>query len=114
MITVLLALVVLSGPMEVKSLYECSGVAPNGRAYKGPLKIEQEGNTFLFTWGDELQIGVGVRQGDKIAVGLVDRASKGLGVVLYTVSQGGLEGVWTFGGGLTFTETCVLPNSTKA
>lgn len=119
MLTALLGAIVLSlltEPPKVMPEYACSGMNPDGTLYEISLAVRQEGKNYFLDWssrGTEM-VGLGLRQNDQLAVVILNKHDNSIGVVLYTVKQGQLEGLWTFGGGQVFKEACLAKNSVVA
>lgn len=77
-------------------VYECQGVGADGRAYRGAVLIEPDGNRFVLQWyvGPKLTaIGLGIREGNMLAVSFVGPDAGG--VVLYRIDGARLIGQWS-------------------
>lgn len=84
------------GP-DLSGIWAARGVEADGSGYEGACEIRSQGAVYLFryTAGDGCT-GVGVRQGDALAVTWSDATGKASGVTLYRViGARRLEGVWT-------------------
>lgn len=97
----------------LSSNYQCSGEAPRG-AYQVPLSIQAKGDNYFLTWGDGTLVGLGVLQGNQLAVSFVDMKSGGLGVILYEIKGGQLFGRWAVGDGKFYQESCMAGPTSKA
>lgn len=86
--------------------YTCEGVNRDGK-YAVSLQVTQEGDNYFLFWRDSTESykGLGVRQGDNLAVVFVTEAG-GIGVIHYEVKGGVLNGVWAAGDGVKYTEVC--------
>lgn len=76
--------------------YAVTGKNPNGEPYSGTLVIKQQGAVYQFSWqtGDAFE-GIGIKQGNSIAVGWGTNSSDRCAVVSYIVEPGGtLSGTW--------------------
>jgi hypothetical protein len=72
--------------------YDVSGTDPKGTTYKGKLSIKSSGAGYAFSWNDGKLDGFGIKQGDKVAVGV---GKKECGFVSYEVaSDGTMNGKW--------------------
>src|SRR5262245_52739699 len=83
-------------PAALAGVYECQGTGADGRAYRGAVVIEPDGKRFVLQWymAAELSaIGVGVREGDMLAVSFFGPESGG--VVLYRIDGQRLVGHWS-------------------
>ena len=103
MIFLLLALLQTPQPEVLKS-YNCSGIS-GGRSYETVLTVSEREKNFLFNWNDGNQ-GMGFRTDNKLAVVFLTPKG-GLGVVLYTITHGRMEGLWAGGDGQIYPETCI-------
>ena len=99
-------------PPDIRSAYQCTGIAGNEK-YTLPLAIEHKGDNYFLMWGGG-QIGLGVRVGNVLSVSFVDRATRIVGVILYTIANGTLDGKWVVGDGKIYPEKCVPANSKEA
>ncbi len=71
--------------------YDITGKNPDGKEYKTKLTVKSAGAGYLFSWDGKLN-GFGIKQGDKVAVGLGKSAC---GFVSYEVaSDGTMTGKW--------------------
>jgi hypothetical protein len=100
---VLLALT-LQAP-KIEGDYVCRGVSERGN-YSIPLTVTLEGEDYFFSWQDGAMVGLGVRQGDWIAVAILNRSTGSVGVALYKIEPGMLVGRWSGGRG-AYPETCI-------
>lgn len=72
--------------------YDVTGTDPKGAAYKGKLSVKSSGAGYAFSWNGGKLNGFGIKQGDKVAVGL---GKKECGFVSYEVgSDGTMTGKW--------------------
>jgi hypothetical protein len=72
--------------------YDVSGTDPKGTDYKGKLSVKTAGSGYAFSWNGGKLTGFGIKQGDKVAVGL---GGKQCGFVSYEVaSDGTMNGKW--------------------
>ncbi len=78
---------------DLEGEYDVEGTNPEGKNYTGKLSVKTEGAGYIFSWaGADTMQGFGIRQGDKVAVGL---GGKQCGFVSYTVKPDGtLDGKW--------------------
>lgn len=86
---------------NVPGRYNIIGTNPNGSIYKGALEVVEHGDVYEFRWNAGRQYnGVGIRNGDVIAVSFADGAQgKGCGVVDYVIMDDGtLDGRWGYWG----------------
>ena len=93
---------------DIPGIYECQGTGADGRPYRGAVIIEPDGNRFVVRWiiASELTaIGVGVREGNMLAVSFFGPDSGG--VVLYRIDGEKLLGHWSapLAAGQVFEET---------
>lgn len=70
--------------------YDGSGKNPNGTTYKVKITVEPAGNLYRFVWSNNND-GVGIKQGDNIAVGI---GGARCGFVAYEIKSDSLEGIW--------------------
>lgn len=91
----------------IKENYDCAGTSPNGD-YTLSLFIEAKGENYFLSWQDRAMVGLGFRSDDKLVVAFVIRPIGALGVVAYKVAEDQLIGVWSGGGGKTYTESCLV------
>ena len=83
----------------VAGRYQVEGTNPDGRPYRGALKIEQKGDVYDLTWDSGgINKGVGMMVDSKLVVGY---GNAGCGVVAYKRNGGNLDGHWA------------MPNSTQ-
>jgi hypothetical protein len=95
-------------PAGLPGIYECEGAGADGRPYRGAVSIESDGDRFLVRWmiGAQLTaVGVGIREGDMLAVGFFSPDSGG--IVLYRIDGDRLIGHWSapLADGQVFNET---------
>lgn len=78
---------------DLEGEYEISGKNPEGKEYKGTLKVAKEGQGYDFEWkAGETFEGFGIRAGNLVAVGL---GGKQCAFVGYDVkADGTLDGKW--------------------
>ena len=93
---------------DIPGFYECQGIGADGRPYRGAVIIEPDGNRFVVRWiiASELTaIGVGVREGNMLAVSFFGPDSGG--VVLYRIDGEKMLGHWSapLAAGQVFEET---------
>ena len=92
--------------------YTCRGEI-DAQPYMLVLAIEADGDTLRFAWSttadtEPLTVGLGVREGDVVAVALLHRRSGYLGVALYRVTTPDrLAAQWSMGQGRVSEEQCV-------
>jgi len=91
---------------DVVGTYKCEGGSGDTK-YSGTVTIAKKGDAYQVTWklgGDENYKGIGVLQGDVLAVSYYGSMS---GVVAYKVEGDKLTGKWTMvkGDGTVSTET---------
>ncbi|HXT64191.1 MAG TPA: hypothetical protein VN696_14230 [Pyrinomonadaceae bacterium] len=79
-----------TGGTGLEGEYDATGKNPNGTNYKAKLTVEPAGNLYRFVWSNNTD-GVGIRQGDNIAVGI---GGTRCGFVSYEIKPDGLEGIW--------------------
>ena len=91
-------------PPSILVDYKCTGVSGN-HPYKTELVIKQQEGNYFLNWNDGNQ-GMGFRKGDQLVVVFVTQKG-GLGVVLYSITPGRLEGLWAAGDGQIYPETCM-------
>jgi hypothetical protein len=81
---------------ELPGVYECQGISADGRAYRGAVIIQSDGNRYVLQWYVAAQltaIGLGIRDGDALAVSFFG-ADTG-GVILYRIDGTRLIGQWS-------------------
>ena len=99
----LLALVVAGARVHVQSsavdpsgAYRCDGISPDGKSYRAAVHIARNGETYIVQWltpKGVVNVGVGVMNGNTLAVGYVGTTA---GVVVYKLnSNKELSGEWT-------------------
>ena len=93
----------------IEGRYRCTGLQTSA-PYTAFLIVEVRGLTYEFTWsttedGAITQAGLGVPEQGDIAVAIVSPTG-GMGVAIYHVTSGRLDGVWTRGDGAIETERC--------
>ena len=106
---------VLVAPVELRTQYMCHGKTPQGK-YDTVLTIEKKDNAYILTWASAAGIsakGIGVRSEDVLAAMYVNPQSQG-GVILFKITKGGLEGIWTMGTGQVYKETCTFGLASNA
>jgi hypothetical protein len=84
---------------DVAGSYSITGKNPTGQAYQGDLTIRKQDEVYQFSWkvAGSAYDGVGVRDGDLIAVGYgAGESGKGCGAAIYKIGDKMLEG--TLGG----------------
>jgi len=89
----------LSGPASLEGRFEIVlGENPDGTPYHGHVNIKRRGDTFLFHWyaPGSSYVGNGIRIGDVMVVGYAQ--GRAPGTIAYCVRDGGLDGVWAYGG----------------
>lgn len=103
-----LAVPASSVAQDISGVYQCDGVGPNGRPYKGVVEIAKNNQTYRLKWTvapDGIYLGIGIRKGDELAASYFGQV---LGVVLYKIEKGSrLVGEWTVTGadGQVYSET---------
>lgn len=94
--------------------YKCSGESPRGK-YTLPLKIKRQGENYFLFWGQNEQLGIGIRTGDTLSLffsNLEGKTPDGKsvysagGVAAYTIGPGILTGKWAVGDGNVYIENC--------
>lgn len=87
---------VQSPSLDPSGAYRCDGVSPDGQQYRAAVHIERTGDTFIVQWltpRGVVSIGVGVLDGNTLAVGYVGTTA---GVVVYKLNEKQqLTGEWT-------------------
>lgn len=87
---------------SIAGVYECNGVNPVGRPYKGIAEIFQIEHTFIVRWTvqDDTVVGVGMIRDRVFAVSYITTANILVPtIVVYTIAENGnLSGVWATGG----------------
>lgn len=96
----------------IKENYDCAGTSPNGE-YTLSITIETKGENYFLSWQDGAMAGLGFRSDDKLVVAFVNRLTNSVGVVAYKVAENQLIGVWSGGGGKTYTESCLVGPKVK-
>jgi hypothetical protein len=94
-----------TGGTDLAGGYDVTGTNPDGKDYKGKLKISPEGSGYKFEWNTPALVsGFGVKQGNFVAAGL---GGKQCGFVSYEIKpDGSLDGKWGGAASTTFgTET---------
>lgn len=103
-----LAVPASSAAQDISGVYQCDGVGPNGKPYKGVVEIAKNDQTYRLRWTvapDGIYLGIGIRNGDLLAASYFGQV---LGVVLYKIEKGPrLVGEWTVTGadGQVYSET---------
>jgi hypothetical protein len=83
-------------PAGLAGVYECHGMGADGRAYRGAVIIQPDGDRFFLQWiiaAQRSAVGLGIRNGDSLAVSFFS-ADAG-GVVLYRIEGERLIGHWS-------------------
>lgn len=102
---------------DISGSYGITGKNPEGQAYQGDMTIKKQDAVFQFSWnvGGSSYDGVGVRDGNLVAVGYgAGDNGKGCGAAIYKIGDKMLEGKlggWGFND--VGTQTAVLLNQTK-
>lgn len=75
---------------EIVGYYSCSGKDAKGKEYSGVVCIERQADTYLVRWNLGLggYMGVGIRQGNDLAVGWVIGNMDARGVTLFRITPG--------------------------
>lgn len=104
----------LADPVRLAGEYDGAGTDVHGRPYQVQVHIRPEGDAYRVWWtgpdGQEF-VGVGLRDGRRLAVSWAGKATEGrvyVGLTVYHVRpDGSLEGRWTMFGakGIVRTET---------
>lgn len=101
-----------SGEDDITGNYGVTGKTPAGGAYQGDLEIKKQDEVYQFSWnaGGSVYDGVGVRDGDLIAVGYgAGKEGKGCGAAIYRISDDSLEGkLGMWGYNQTGTQTATM------
>ncbi len=93
---------ILEGSPDLAGDYRITlGENPDGQTnYTGKVHIQRQGEVYLMAWltpgGKISALGLGVRQGDVMAVAY-GASLKGIGSVAYKIEGSHLEGVWSSG-----------------
>lgn len=87
----------------VTGVYHTHGENSDQNRYTGTLTITKSGEVYTAEWNlsDGFSRGTGVRQGDSLAFNFVGENEAGepiVGVQLYKISKGELEGPWSING----------------
>lgn len=80
---------------DVTGSYGITGENPSGQKYSGDLSIKKQGEVYQFSWNvaGSAYDGVGVRDGNLIAVGYgAGDNGKGCGAVIYKIGEKTLDG----------------------
>ena len=100
---------------DVSGSYSITGKNPSGQAYQGDLTIKKQEAVYQFSWSvaGSAYDGVGVREGNLIAVGYGSGDSgKGCGAAIYKISDKMLEGkLGGWGFNTVGTQTAILLKS---
>jgi hypothetical protein len=82
--------------VDIAGNYNINGATPDGQKYKGKLAITKRGSVYQFSWVvDKEYDGVGIQQGNVVAVAYATGDGKGCGVVNYRITSNGvLDGRW--------------------
>ncbi len=99
-------------PPAIKENYDCAGTSPDGN-YTISLTIQTKGENYFLSWEDSIMTGLGFRSDDKLVAAFVNRTNGRVGVVSYKVVEDQLVGVWSGGGGKTYTESCLVGQKVK-
>ena len=95
---VLVRVAAAQGPARFAGTYAVRGTNPGGSGgYTGTLKIGARGGVYDVTWtiGSAEFRGIGVAQGNGMAVAYTDPDGSGCNVVLYRIdASGNLSGSW--------------------
>ena len=86
--------------VHISGKYTVEGLNPDGGTYRGTAEIAKKGDTYTIDWligSAEKYKGIGIRQGDVLAVSYVSNAISG--VVVYKIEKGKLVGQWAIQGG---------------
>ena len=108
-----LAVPALSVAQDLSGVYQCEGVGPNGKPYRGTVEIAKNEQTYRVKWTiapDGVYLGIGILKDDMLAVSYFGQV---VGVVLYKIEKGPrLVGEWTVIGadGQVFSETLTKPS----
>lgn len=92
--------ILLKEVSDIAGYYTCKGVEAGGKKYSGIAVIAKKNDIYVVTWvigGASTFAGVGIRQGDTLAVSWVMPVEKGFvrGVNLYKIEPGPrLVGTW--------------------
>lgn len=100
---------------DIAGSYSCFGEQA-GKPYRLELIITNREATYDLSWGPSVfaakssptMLGLGVRDGERLAAVILSVATGGVGVVVYRISAGELRGRWTDGGGEVLTENCTV------
>jgi hypothetical protein len=77
-------------------VYDCQGTGADGKAYRGAVIIQPDGNRFVLQWyvGTQLSaIGLGLREGNILAVSFFGPDAGG--IILYKIDGARLVGQWS-------------------
>lgn len=103
---------------DVAGSYSITGKNPSGQAYQGDLTIKKQEAVYQFTWSvaGSAYDGVGVRDGNLIAVGYGGGDNgKGCGAAIYRIGDKMLEGkLGGWGYNQVGTQTAILLKESKA
>ena len=93
---------------DIVGVYQCEGVNPNGRPYRGFVEILKTRDSFHVKWTlaqNNISLGVGLVTNNVLAVSYYGNAIAG--VIVYKIEAGKLIGQWTIAGtnGSVYTET---------
>lgn len=94
-------------PVAIGSHYECRGVNPDGTRYTLALDIDRQEENYFLRWADGAQLGIGLRDGDWLAVAFVNVSLGATSVALYQIRPGQLVGRWADGDGHLLREECL-------
>ena len=97
---------------DVEGSYSITGKNPSGQAYQGDLTIKKQEAVYQFSWSvaGSAYDGVGVREGNLIAVGYgAGDSGKGCGAAIYKIGDKMLEGkLGGWGFNTVGTQTAIL------
>lgn len=97
-----------AAPPALAGKYLCAGTQGSDK-YTVTLQIEQYDETYQLTWLQQehpVLGGLGLTRGDQLAVGLFG-PNGAVGIALYTMTPGRLEGEWSRGDGKVDIERCM-------
>ena len=109
-------IVIKSDIGDIAGYYICKGKEASGKPYSGMAVISKRNEVYTVTWivgGNSTFTGIGVRQGDVLAISWAMALEKGIikGVNLYKIESGPrLVGLWATlpGNGIVQRETLVF------
>lgn len=106
-IGLIIVLVALQGAPAIGSHYACRGVNPDGTSYTLSLDVDRQEENYFLRWADGAQVGIGMREGDWLAVAFVNVTLGATSVALYRIQPGQLLGRWADGDGHLLREECL-------